>query len=469
MHSKRPTYIQVLKLRWSLLLLVALVVFVLMANARQIPAVRPVAPPEAAPQTAAATAPAEAAPTAVAVAAPGRREPPQSNWFLLDRATVLLTENIDIPPLKDANTDRKTIIINRGDTLSGILDRASVHSALGALLRVKKQIMPLLNLKPDNPMHLEIENNKLISLVYELSPTEHLEITLEGEKYAVTSRTLQTEKQEAYAFGTIRNSFYQAGLEAGLPDKVIIEMANILGWDLDFVLDVRQGDQFSVVYEEEYLDGEKLRDGTVLAIEFMNNGKTYRAIRYTGANGRSDYFSPDGKNMRKPFLRNPIEYRRISSYFNSSRLHPIFKTVRPHQGVDYAAPTGTPVRSSGDGRIIFRGKKPGYGNVVIVRHGLKYSTLYAHLSKFARGQRRNTRVRQGQTIGYVGITGFATGPHLHYEFRVNNVHKNPLTVKLPDSKSLPKSEMARFKQAASPMLAKLDTLKRAYASISRRK
>ncbi len=456
MSSKHTTYTQTLKLRWSLLLLAALVVFVLLANANQ------TQPPALVAETVTPTVP-----TVVAMAQPGDSAATRTDSLsLLERTAAFLTGSNVVAPPGHKNANRKTVVVKRGDTLSGILDRFNVHSSLGALLRLKEQIAPLLRLQPGNSMHLDIEDNKLVALTYERSRTKHLKIALEGEKYTVTNRALSVEKQEAHAFGVIKNSFYQAALEAGLSDKIIVEMANILGWDIDFVLDVRAGDQFSVVYEKEYLDGEKLRDGDIRAIEFLNNGKTYRAVRYTNADGNSDYFTPQGKNMRKPFLRNPIEYTRISSHFNPRRLHPIFKTVRPHRGVDYAASTGTPVRAAGDGRIKFRGKKAGYGNVVIVEHGGKYSTLYAHLSRFARGQRRGSRVRQKQTIGYVGMSGYATGPHLHYEFRVNNVHKNPLTVKLPDSRSLPKSKMAHFKRAASPVLAKLDTLKKAYASIS---
>ena len=461
----------------------ALVVFVLLANARQ-------TQPTPEPTTA-------QAPEAVAFAEPElgetslRKDPPPPIENVAPPITSDATPdinpsinpgmdpdmNLGTDPAPDGNTGAGCaaatncvkMLVGRGDTLSGILDRFNVHSSLGGLLKIKKKIAPLMHLRPGNPMHLGIKDGKLISLTYERSPVEHLEITLDGENYAVANRVLQIEKQETYALGAVNSSFYQAGIETGLSDKIIIEIANILGWDIDFVLDVRQGDQFSVVYDEEFLNGEKLRDGRIHAVEFINAGKTYRALWYTDADGKSDYFSPAGKSMRKPFLRNPIEYARVSSHFNPRRLHPIFKTVRPHRGVDYAAPTGTPIRASGDGKVSFVGTKPGYGNTIIVQHGRVYSTLYAHLSKFARGLRRGSRVRQAQVIGYVGSTGYSTGPHLHYEFRVNGTHKNPLTVKLPDSTPLPKSKMARFKQAVAPALAKLDTLNGAYVSTSPRR
>ncbi len=463
------TYSQRFKLRWGTLLFAALVVFVLLANARQTQ-----------PETETAQVPAAEAPATVALAEPGpeattlREDSPPS----IENAVPFATQEVSLPLVEDAEdaddgcgatVNCATILVSRGDTLSGILDRFNVHSSLGRLLKIRKKIAPLMNLKPGNPLHLVVKDGELISLSYEHSPTEHLEITLDGESYAVANRVLPIEKRETHAFGVVESSFYRAGMEAGLSDRTIINMANILGWDIDFVLDVRRGDQFSVVYEEEFLNGEKLRDGRVHAVEFINRGKTYRALWYTGPDGKSDYFSPAGKSMRKPFLRNPIEYARVSSHFNPRRLHPIFKTVRPHRGVDYAAPTGTPIRSSGDGKVTFVGRKAGYGNVIIVQHGRVYSTLYAHLSKFARGLRRGNRVRQAQVIGYVGSTGYSTGPHLHYEFRVNGVHKNPLTVKLPDSTPLPKSKMAHFKQAVAPALAKLNTLNGAYVAANSRR
>ena len=457
MDSKRTSYSQTLKLRWSLLLLTALVAFVLLANARQVQSPVPTPAEPLDPATAATDS--EYTP---------RPESRREAFLPIERLVSFIDGTQNAVPNRTVEKidTRETIVISHGDTLSGILNRFNVHSAFGELLNMKKQIAPLLKLKPGKPMHLEIKNGELISLVYEHSRTEQFELARNEGRYIATERVFPVEKREAYAFGVIRDSFYHAGREAGLSNRIIIEIADILGWDIDFALDVRTGDLFSVVYEEQYLDGNKLDDGRVLAVEFLNNGKTYRALRYTDIDGKSGYFTPEGKNMRKAFLRNPIEYARISSHFNPKRLHPIFNTVRPHRGVDYAAPTGTPVRASGDGKITFRGRKTGYGNTVIIQHGQTYSTLYAHLSRFAAGQRHNSRVRQKQVIGYVGSTGYATGPHLHYEFRVNGVHKNPLTVNLPKAKPLPKNKMAHFKRTVSSLLSQLDTLNGMYASIS---
>jgi murein DD-endopeptidase MepM/ murein hydrolase activator NlpD len=237
-----------------------------------------------------------------------------------------------------------------------------------------------------------------------------------------------------------------------------MELANIFGWDVDFALEIRSGDRFSLIYEEEYLDGQKYGNGPILAAEFINQGKTFRALRYEDEQGRSSYFSPDGKSMRKAFLRAPVDFRRISSRFTRSRWHPVLGKKRPHRGVDYAAAIGTPIKAAGDGRVIFRGKKGGYGNTVIIKHGSQYTTLYGHLSKFRRKVKNGSRVRQGQTIGYVGKTGLATGPHLHYEFRVNGTHRNPLTVKLPAAAPLKAKYRADFSKKSAPLLARLDLI-----------
>ncbi|HIE54487.1 MAG TPA: peptidase M23, partial [Chromatiaceae bacterium] len=249
------------------------------------------------------------------------------------------------------------------------------------------------------------------------------------------------------------------GQKAGLSDRQIMELADIFGWDIDFALELREGDQFRVLYEEQYLDGKKLRNGPILGAEFINQGKSYRAIRYTDSKGDTAYYDPDGHAKRRAFIRTPVKFSRISSRFTRKRWHPVLKKWRSHKGVDYAAPRGTPVKATGNGTVVFRGKKGGYGNVIFLRHGGKYTTVYGHLSRFAKGVKNGSKVKQGQIIGYVGSTGLATGPHLHYEFRINGIHRNPLTVKLPKTLRLPESEMARFLQQSQPLLAKLDELK----------
>jgi murein DD-endopeptidase MepM/ murein hydrolase activator NlpD len=240
---------------------------------------------------------------------------------------------------------------------------------------------------------------------------------------------------------------------------MIMQLAHIFGWDIDFALNIRNGDSFSVIYQEDYLNGKKLNDGPILAAEFINQGHVYRAIRYTDPTGNSDYYDPSGKSMRKAFLRTPVEFTRISSGFTMGRFHPILNKIRAHKGVDYAAPTGTPIKATGDGKITFRGRKGGYGNVVILQHGARYSTLYGHMSKFRGGLAVGSRVRQGQVIGYVGMTGLATGPHLHYEFRIDGVHRDPLRVKLPGAEPLGNKYRDDFNSKAKALIAKLDLIR----------
>lgn len=249
-----------------------------------------------------------------------------------------------------------------------------------------------------------------------------------------------------------------AASNAGLDDSLAMELAFIFGWDIDFAQDIRKGDRFSVIYEEIFRHGEKIGNGDIVAAEFVNQGRKLQAFRYTSPDGSSQFFSADGKAMRKAFLRTPVDFARISSHFNLGRRHPILNRIRAHKGVDYAAATGTPIKAAGNGKVEFKGRKGGYGNTVIIKHGSSYSTLYAHMSRFGRGIHNGSRVQQGQIIGYVGSSGLATGPHLHYEFRVNGSHVNPLTVKLPAADPLPQKYKEDFRRSITPVLAQLETL-----------
>lgn len=303
------------------------------------------------------------------------------------------------------------------------------------------------------------EDGRLEKLVYERNLTEALEISRSESGFKIRQIAKDIEPRIDQASGKIQSSLFLDAKKAGLTDKLIMQLANIFGWDIDFALDLRENDQFTVLYEKLFLQGEEIGTGDILAAEFINQGKAYQALRYTDKKGHSDYYTPDGKSVRRAFLRTPVEFARISSYFNLRRKHPILNTIRAHKGVDYAAPTGTPVRSTGKGKIIYRGRKGGYGNAVVVQHGSRYSTLYAHLSRFSGKYRLGSRVRQGAIIGYVGKTGLATGPHLHYEFRVNGVHRNPLTVLLPGAEPIKRSLMAEFKRQTAPLLAQLERYK----------
>jgi len=361
-----------------------------------------------------------------------------------------------------------TITIRSGDSLTTLFHKAGLGpNEMYPLLNGIKPSTALNTLKPGEQLEFLIEQGALLKLRHVTSPLSHTLIARSDDHWSQEQISLQPELNLVYRGGIIEQSLFVAGEKADLSQKKIMELAAIFGWDVDFALDIRQGDSFGVIYEEQWLNGEKIGNGDIVAAEFTNQGNTFQAIRFTDKQGRADYFTPSGDTLRKAFLRTPVDFARISSGFNPNRKHPIFKTNRPHRGVDYAAPTGTPIKVSGDGKLTFVGTKGGYGKVVTVQHGESYSTLYAHMSRIKPGMKRGKRVQQGDVIGYVGSTGYATGPHLHYEFRVNGVHRNPLTVKLPHANPLPKQEMTSFRQQAEPLLSQLDTLRTTQLALSK--
>ena len=298
--------------------------------------------------------------------------------------------------------------------------------------------------------------SRLTRLVHRLDRIKSLHVARDGDAFTFEEVVELPDVSIATATGTIDSSLFEAGQRAGLSDNIIMQMAEIFGWDVDFALDIRAGDRFALLFEEQLKDGERIGEGPIVAAEFTNRGRRIRAIRYVDPTGRADYFSPDGRSMRKAFLRTPVNFTRISSRFSFSRRHPILHKMRAHRGVDYAAPRGTAVKASGDGRVVFAGRKGGYGRTVILQHGSAYTTLYAHLARIPKGVRPGKRVEQGQVIGSVGSTGLATGPHLHYEFRVRGVHRDPLKVKLPQAAPLAEGYMADFREKAGPLLARLE-------------
>jgi len=273
-------------------------------------------------------------------------------------------------------------------------------------------------------------------------------------KLKISSKAAQLDARLHMQGGVVQSSLFAAMDTAGLPDSVAEELSRIFGDDIDFHTDLRRGDRFSVIYEIYYHQGHAIRTGKILAAEFVNRGVRHSAYLFRHPNGTEDYYNQEGKNHKEGFLRSPLEFSRVSSGF-SMRQHPIFGNWREHKGVDYAAPHGTSVRATSDGTIDFVGKQSGYGNFVVIRHGDTYTTAYGHLSDFAKGLKVGNRVSQGETIGYVGSTGWATGPHLHYEFRMNNVHQDPLTVRLPDAQPLNGNTLASFRQQIAPLSARL--------------
>ncbi|MDT8404113.1 MAG: peptidoglycan DD-metalloendopeptidase family protein [Sulfuriflexus sp.] len=365
------------------------------------------------------------------------------------------------------NGDAVKVKVKNGDTLAAIFARNKLSATeLHNIMALGKATRDLRYIKPGNTIHIRRDNEgKLLELVHEKNRLESLRVNRTENGFAAQQVSREPETRVAYASGKIDNSLFEAAQKSGLPQAVTMELAGIFGWDIDFALDIRQGDEFRLVYEEQFLDGEKIRNGNILAAEFISKGRSYRTVRYQASNGRADYYTPDGKNMRKAFLRSPVDFRRISSRFGK-RHHPVLNRMRMHKGVDYAASSGTPIRATGDGKIVHRGRKGGYGNTVIIQHGNKYSTLYAHMSSFNRKARNGGRVKQGQVIGYVGATGRATGPHLHYEFRVHGTHRNPLTIKLPSADSINKNLKADFLRQTRKLIAQLDGLQRIHVALA---
>ena len=323
--------------------------------------------------------------------------------------------------------------IGKGDSLSTLFKKHRLGAAeLLLLVKARPHGQRLKRVLPGQKLDFYLDATRsLVGLEYHLDRTHFIRFSRTDKGFTSELVEVPLERRVTHATGQIRSSLFLAGQRAGLSDRLIMEMVEIFGWDIDFALDIRVGDEFLVVYEELFKDGEKLAEGNILAAEFINRGKQFRAVRYIDPQERAAYFSPDGLSMRKAFLRTPIKFGRVSSRFNLKRRHPILHKIRAHRGVDYAASRGTAIRASGDGKVIFVGRKGGFGRTVILRHGSTYTTLYAHMSRYTKGMRPGRRVQQGQLIGYVGSSGLATGPHLHYEFRVRNVHRNPLTVKLP--------------------------------------
>jgi murein DD-endopeptidase MepM/ murein hydrolase activator NlpD len=348
------------------------------------------------------------------------------------------------------------IIVGRNDTLDSIFRRMSLDKADLAALRSLPGVRRSMDmLMPGDAIQLKTLAGSVQELSRKISETQTLKVARQDGvfKAEIIGNSVATRIRSASA--TIASSLFQAAEGAQISDGTALKLANVFAWDIDFVLDIREGDRFTAVYEQIYQDGKYVRDGELLAAEFVNSGKVYRAVRFESSAGKVGYYAPDGLPMRKAFLRAPVEFTRVSSAFNAHRLHPILNLIRGHMGTDYAAPTGTPVHAAGDGRVSFAGQRGGYGNAIILAHSGGISTLYGHMSRFGRRIRVGTQVQQGDVIGYVGMTGLATGPHLHYEYLVNGVHKNPQTVKLPGAEPLHAEALERFRSATAPLLADL--------------
>jgi len=336
----------------------------------------------------------------------------------------------------EALQTRKRVTVRRRDTLLHILQRQGLPPRDIKAILISR-VGAFRYLIPGKKLTLTIAvDGSLQALGYEKSATESLQLTRSGDRFSLVTTKTPLVTRIRQVTGNIQTSLFIDGGKAGLADPVIMNLAEVFGWDIDFALDLRRGDRFAVVYEEKYARERKVANGRILAAEFVNQGKVFRVIAHEDAQGSTRYYTQDGHSVRRTFLRSPVKFSRISSRFTHKRYHPVLKRWRAHKGVDYSAARGTPIRATASGRLDFRGRKGGYGKTVAIRHGGAYSTLYAHLSRFKRGIRQGSRVKQGQVIGYVGSTGLATGPHLHYEFRVNGVHRNPLTYKFPKAQAI---------------------------------
>lgn len=372
-------------------------------------------------------------------------------------------------PTRQLPSTRQVVVAN-GDTLSTLFAKVGltgdvVHDFLDSHPEAKQ----LTRLKVGQSLEFQFaEDGKLTSLRSPISDLETLQFDKTSTGYSLKKESAKPETQARYAYGVIDSSLFTAAKRAGLSHNLTMDLANIFGYDIDFALDIRDGDAFEVLYEEKHVNGKRVATGNILAARFTNRGKTYTAVRYTDKQGITNYYTAAGESMRKAFIRTPVDFARISSRFSAGRKHPILNKIRAHKGVDYAAPTGTPIKSAGDGKVVLAGRNGGYGNTVIIQHGQRYRTLYAHMQGFAKGVRDGATVKQGQIIGYIGTTGLSTGPHLHYEFQVNGTHVDPLSQKLPMADPIAGAEKKRFMQTSQPLMARLDQEKATLLALNKR-
>ncbi|MEQ7920139.1 peptidoglycan DD-metalloendopeptidase family protein [Xanthomonas sp. WHRI 1810A] len=386
-------------------------------------------------------------------------------------ATAASKPQKEAPPTAAQKTaTHKEVVVAKGDTLSTLFEKvglpaAAVHDVMAS----DKQAKQFSQLKRGQVLQFELSpEGDLKQLHSKLNDLESISLSRTDKGYAFTRDVSKPNVRTAYVRGVINSSLSLSAQRAGLSHTMTMDMAKIFGYDVDFAQDIRKGDEFDVVYEQKVVNGKTVSTGNILAARFTNRGKTYSAVRYTNKQGNTNYYTADGNSMRKAFIRTPVDFARISSMFSMGRKHPILNKIRAHKGVDYAAPRGTPIKATGDGKVILAGRRGGYGNTVIIQHGDTYRTLYGHMQGFAKGVQTGSSVKQGQVIGYIGTTGLSTGPHLHYEFQVNGVHVDPLGQKLPMADPIAKSEKQRFMQESQPLMARMDQEKATMLASSKR-
>ncbi|RJQ45466.1 MAG: hypothetical protein C4538_08545 [Nitrospiraceae bacterium] len=346
-------------------------------------------------------------------------------------------------------------VIKKGETFLHIFKKYALD--VGELFQVREaaaDVHRLRDLRPGQEYKIILdENDRIASLEYCINDDAILSVKRTESGFCAEKQTVVYEEKIQHISGVIKDNLVSSMGEGRENLILALQLSDIFAWDIDFTTDLRKGDMYKIVAKAFYLDGEFKKFGEVVSAEFVNNGKTHHAYRFA-LNGKADYFDDEGRSLKKAFLKAPLNFRRISSTFSKGRFHPILKTYRPHHGLDYAAPTGTPVSSVGDGTVVFSGRKGQYGNLVSVKHRNGYVTRYGHLSRIGKNIRNGARVEQGEIIGYVGSTGLATGPHLHYEIRINNRAVNPLTVELPRGESIPRELRAEFTKFRNSMITR---------------
>ena len=374
---------------------------------------------------------------------------------------ITATKFLDLGFKESSNIQELKIKVRRNDSLISILKKSSINENSIKQIIESKNSELLTQLKIGEELIINTnDKGELLSMKYIKKPTQGIEVNNIDGSFSIKPYIRSTESVPIYKKVVIEESLYRDGLKSGIPDSVIMDMAYIYGWDIDFTYDLRPGDSYSLIYEEVLLDGEKIKDGDILIAKFNVQGKEIIATRYDQKNGKAEYFSPKGQNMKKAFLRSPVEFSYVSSKYNLKRKHPILYKIKAHTGVDYAAARGTPVIATGDGSIIYASRNSGYGNLVEIKHSEDYSTKYAHLERFHKRSYIGSKIKQGDIIGYVGKSGMATGYHLHYEFHVNGRHTNPLTVKFPNAQPVNSRELNIFNKLFIKRLNKIDTFER---------
>ncbi|OCR26586.1 peptidase M23 [Pseudomonas syringae] len=406
----------------------------------------------------------------------------ESPFAQIDNGTEETQENATTEPAKEAapqpkapavaatNANHREIAVTKGDTLSTLFEKVGLPATtVHEVLASDKQAKQFSQLKNGQILQFELSpEGQLKQLHSKISELESISLSRTDKGFTFGREISKPNVRTAYVHGVINSSLSQSAQRAGLSHTMTMDMANIFGYDIDFAQDIRKGDEFDVIYEQKVVNGKTIGTGNILSARFTNHGKSYSAVRYTNKQGNTNYYTADGNSMRKAFIRTPVDFARISSMFSMGRKHPILNKIRAHKGVDYAAPRGTPIKATGDGKVLLAGRRGGYGNTVIIQHGDTYRTLYGHMQGFAKGIQTGGSVKQGQVIGYIGTTGLSTGPHLHYEFQVNGVHVDPLGQKLPMADPIAKSEKQRFMQQSQPLMARMEQEKATTLASSKR-